>query len=95
MSKGAGLTCPRCGSADLELERADVDGETADETTVQRCRQCGARFSTTTKRDRRRFLAWSLPSQWPRHAFAESIYKRLCRLTRGLGRRCATDIRSR
>ena len=51
MSKVAGLTCPRCGSADLELERADVDGETADETTVQRCRQCGERFSITAKRD--------------------------------------------
>jgi hypothetical protein len=25
--------CPRCGSADLALERADVNGETADETT--------------------------------------------------------------
>jgi DNA-directed RNA polymerase subunit RPC12/RpoP len=51
MSKVDGLTCPRCGSADLELERAAVNGETADETTVQRCRQCGERFSITSKRD--------------------------------------------
>ena len=51
MSKVHGLTCPRCGSTDLELERADVNGETADETTVQRCRQCGKRFSITAKRD--------------------------------------------
>jgi hypothetical protein len=51
MSKVDELTCPRCGSADLELERADVNGETADETTLQRCRQCGARFSITAKRD--------------------------------------------
>lgn len=51
MSKVDGLTCPRCGSADVELERADVNGETADETTLQRCRQCGERFSITAKRD--------------------------------------------
>jgi len=51
MSKVDGLTCPRCGSADVELERADVNGETADETTVQRCRQCDKRFSITAKRD--------------------------------------------
>jgi len=51
MSKVDGLTCPRCGSADVELERADVNGETADETTVQRCRQCDKRFSITSKRD--------------------------------------------
>jgi hypothetical protein len=35
----------------LELERADVNGESADETTVQRCCQCGERFSITAKRD--------------------------------------------
>ena len=51
MRKVDGLTCPRCGSADLELERAAVNGETADETTVQRCRQCGERLSITSKRD--------------------------------------------
>jgi DNA-directed RNA polymerase subunit RPC12/RpoP len=51
MRKIQGLTCPRCGSADLELERADVNGETADETTVQRCRQCDERFFITAKRD--------------------------------------------
>ena len=49
MSKVDG--CPRCGSADLELERADVNGESAVETTVQRCCQCGERFSITAKRD--------------------------------------------
>jgi DNA-directed RNA polymerase subunit M/transcription elongation factor TFIIS len=44
-------SCPRCGSSDLELETATLDGETADETTVQVCRACGHRFSVTTKRD--------------------------------------------
>jgi DNA-directed RNA polymerase subunit M/transcription elongation factor TFIIS len=43
--------CPRCGSTDLELEAASLNGETADETTTQRCRRCGERFSVTAKRD--------------------------------------------
>jgi len=46
-----GASCPRCGSTDLEMERATLNGETADETTVQRCRRCGERFSVTAKRD--------------------------------------------
>jgi ribosomal protein L37E len=33
------------------MERATLNGETADETTVQRCRRCGERFSVTAKRD--------------------------------------------
>jgi ribosomal protein L40E len=43
--------CPRCGSTDLELQGASLNGETADETTVQQCRRCGAQFSITAKRD--------------------------------------------
>jgi hypothetical protein len=50
MSKVDGLICPRCGSADLELGRADVNGESADETTVQRCCQCGERLRTEGRR---------------------------------------------
>jgi hypothetical protein len=46
-----GPSCPRCGSTDLELETASLDGETADETTIQRCRACNNRFSVTAKRD--------------------------------------------
>jgi hypothetical protein len=45
------LACPRCGSSDLELQTATLDGETADETTVHVCRACHHRFSVTTKRD--------------------------------------------
>jgi DNA-directed RNA polymerase subunit M/transcription elongation factor TFIIS len=44
-------SCPRCGSTDLALETASLDGETADETTMQVCRSCGHRFSVTAKRD--------------------------------------------
>lgn len=51
MTAGHQPKCPRCGSGDLELLTASLDGETADETTVQRCRQCGERFSITAKRD--------------------------------------------
>ena len=43
--------CPRCGSTDLELISASRDGETADESLVQRCRGCGERFTTTSKID--------------------------------------------
>jgi hypothetical protein len=43
--------CPRCGSPDVTLESASLNGETADETTVQVCRSCGHRFSVTAKRD--------------------------------------------
>jgi transcriptional regulator NrdR family protein len=43
--------CPRCGSTDLELVSASHDGETADETLVQRCRACGERFTVTSKID--------------------------------------------
>jgi transcriptional regulator NrdR family protein len=43
--------CPRCGSTDLELISATHNGETADETVVHRCRQCGERFTTTAKVD--------------------------------------------
>jgi transcription elongation factor Elf1 len=43
--------CPRCGSTDLESVTASLNGETADETVVQRCRSCGERFSVTAKRD--------------------------------------------
>jgi hypothetical protein len=43
--------CPHCGSTDLELQAASLNGETADETVVQRCRRCGERFSVTAKRD--------------------------------------------
>jgi DNA-directed RNA polymerase subunit RPC12/RpoP len=46
-----GPACPQCGSTDLELQTASLDGETADETTVQRCRRCGKRFTITAKRD--------------------------------------------
>jgi DNA-directed RNA polymerase subunit M/transcription elongation factor TFIIS len=45
------VVCPRCGSTALELESASLNGETADETTVQTCRSCGHRFSITAKRD--------------------------------------------
>jgi DNA-directed RNA polymerase subunit RPC12/RpoP len=51
MSASARAACPRCGSTDLDLESASLNGETADETTVQRCRSCGERFSVTAKRD--------------------------------------------
>ncbi|HET7341046.1 MAG TPA: hypothetical protein VFL90_06260 [Methylomirabilota bacterium] len=51
MTPAAPPACPRCGSTDLELVSASRDGETADETTVQRCRRCGERFSVTTKID--------------------------------------------
>jgi len=43
--------CPRCGSTKLELVSASRDGETADETTVQRCLSCGERFTITAKID--------------------------------------------
>jgi DNA-directed RNA polymerase subunit M/transcription elongation factor TFIIS len=51
MSPATGASCPRCGSTDLELETASLNGETADETTVHTCRRCGHRFSVTAKRD--------------------------------------------
>jgi hypothetical protein len=51
MSSAAPVSCPRCGSTELELETASLNGETADETTVQTCRRCGYRFSITAKRD--------------------------------------------
>jgi DNA-directed RNA polymerase subunit RPC12/RpoP len=51
MSSASRAVCPRCGSTDLDLESASLNGETADETTVQRCRNCGERFSITAKRD--------------------------------------------
>ena len=52
MSPTAGrAVCPRCGSNDLELISASHDGETADETVVQRCRACGERFTITAKID--------------------------------------------
>jgi DNA-directed RNA polymerase subunit RPC12/RpoP len=51
MSSAATVSCPRCGSSELELETASLNGETADETTVQTCRRCGYRFSITAKRD--------------------------------------------
>ena len=52
MSQTAGRgACPRCGSPDLEMTSASHDGETADETLVQRCRQCGERFTITSKID--------------------------------------------
>ena len=43
--------CPRCGSTALELINASHDGETADETLMQRCRACGHRFSVSAKID--------------------------------------------
>jgi DNA-directed RNA polymerase subunit M/transcription elongation factor TFIIS len=45
------VACPRCGSPELELESASLNGETADETTLQTCRSCGHRFAVTAKRD--------------------------------------------
>jgi hypothetical protein len=33
------------------MEKASLNGETADETIVHRCRNCGERFSVTAKRD--------------------------------------------
>jgi ribosomal protein L37E len=51
MTSASRASCPRCGSTDLELQTASLDGETADETTVQRCRRCGEQFSITAKRD--------------------------------------------
>ena len=52
MSATAGRgACPRCGSTDLEMISASHDGETADETLVQRCRHCGERFTITSKID--------------------------------------------
>ena len=51
MPPTASASCPRCGSSDIELISASRDGETADETTVQRCRRCGERFTITAKLD--------------------------------------------
>jgi DNA-directed RNA polymerase subunit RPC12/RpoP len=51
MTRASTPACPRCGSTDLELQSASLNGETADQTTVQRCRRCGERFSITAKRD--------------------------------------------
>jgi DNA-directed RNA polymerase subunit M/transcription elongation factor TFIIS len=51
MSSAATVSCPRCGSTELKLETASLNGETADETTVQTCRRCGYLFSITAKRD--------------------------------------------
>ena len=51
MSSVTAPSCPRCGSTDLKLERASLNGETADEATTQKCRRCGARFSVVAKRD--------------------------------------------
>jgi transposase-like protein len=44
-------SCPRCGSTDLEPQAASLNGETADETIIQKCRSCGEQFSITAKRD--------------------------------------------
>ena len=51
MTPSAIPACPRCGSTDMELISATRDGETADESTVQRCRKCGERFTITAKID--------------------------------------------
>jgi hypothetical protein len=51
MTSSATPACPRCGSTDIDLISTLRDGETADETTVQRCRKCGERFTITAKID--------------------------------------------
>ena len=35
----------------LDLQGASADGETAEETTFQKCRSCGERFAVSAKRD--------------------------------------------
>jgi len=50
MSSVTAPSCLRCGSTDLELERAALNGETAHDATTQKCRRCGARF-VVAKRD--------------------------------------------